>query len=900
MLRNTLQFFDSKGDNLNLSFDATKDCWVGTLFFPKTSIDIISLQQVLVFSKANYLSNPKLVKPLSRFDLELKFSLLDLEDSDNEDFYFYDKNQDSFIDLKKEKSINLSSSNFTYDYENNIANLIELEEDPSVFSVIFKPNEKKNSSTIMKVSYLDSETNKEIKILELFLYGEGVEEDERFPIVMNNLGLDLDITNDIQVFKNVNPKEPLNDWEKLNTKRKELLFSYDQIIPFTGTYKGMVNAIKYYGYNNINIKEWWKNLDPNSEFFGKYKSILIDEQPPEQKFWKKTGLFTLVYNLNSVNYDNVGVDGLPIVTEEFDFSSEEILNKLTLLRDKIERHHSPVFSKIVDVVGEATYFTKLNLNVWFTNTKIEFVKDKNINFDVDIEYSYINDLREFGTSPPWNSMTYPGNIQGDYFLGQLRNLNITNLDRIHDKENASIGADFTLKLNLSPTFKDLENFRIIKLSNIKIKDLQYLFFHTVRWSIFNSSDERVYYNEGDIRDISTIKVTLRKEDIYTVKVEVIDRYNHILNRIKPNLINLKSKEVEFLGFYENETDKLKIKDFIGRKIKSMNFQFNNAKLDTDRFKFRDLNIRLKSLRKLEYWKSEKLVPVKLSDIKIPISEMKGKKLKFFNYKVPLNVHFKILNMDHTNTQQIYFGDTQINFSGLSSSTDYLRMANIINNYFKNREWVANPLENSFGGYDGVIVVNKFKKVYDIDKLSWSNGVNLEPLPMIKRFHSSDSNFTVKILNSKPGDYYIDSNLGKVDIYELSQTQGNSFDINFNNTNVLFSFNSQWSLISEKSGFIKNYTPIDFRINNLKWFEFNTEVNRFTRIYFSLDKTKIKGIIEKKWILTKENSQFSKEFLNKNVIHYLFIDRGIYNLTLEIIDNQGNKKQITKKEIVKVI
>jgi len=903
MLRNTLQFFDSNGDNLNLRFDNNKDCWVGSLFFPRTSIDIISLKQVLMFSIANYVGEEKLVKPLSRFDLSYEYEFLDLDDSDNDDFSFYSKSN-NYIDLSKTLTKDLSKSNFNFDYENNKANLVELEEEPVVISVIFKPTEKKNSSTIMRISYYDEEFKQTKTIVDLFLFGEGEGEDERFPVVMNNLGLDLDITDDTQTFKNSNPKEPLPDWNIINNKRKELLFSYDQIIPFTGSYKAITNAIKYYGYNNITIKEWWKNVDVESELLGKYKAIPIDEQPPQLMLWKKTGLFTLVYQMNKVDYANRGSDGLPSVTEEFDFSSEEILKKLTLLRSKLERHHTPIFSKIVDVVGELTFFTKLTINVWFNDTRIDYIKDKNINFDVDIDYNHVEDLREFGNTPQpkWADMSYNSPISGDYYLGQLNNLNISDINRIHDTNDTVIGSRFELSLRLSSKFIELEQYRIKRFSRFKIKDLKFLLFNSVRWSVYNSKKERVYFVEGDVREFNTVVVTLAVEDVYTVKVEVIDRYNHILNRIKENVIDLRVKEVEFLGFYEYSPDRYKISDFKGRKIKSMNFDFKNSMQQKDRTPIGEINSRLKSLSKLQYWKSEMLPEVRLSDLKVPFKSLRNKKIKFYNTEIPKSPHFMIGSISEGGTIQI--GDKIVTFTGLNGVNDYERMAELWNLEFKGHSWLANPIQDTLGNFVDLIVVNRFRRKINLEEISWSQEVILKSLPMRNRSYSSKEQFIVKFIDVKFGDYYTSNIQGEVDLYEASQTLGlTNFSIVFNEptgVNILFSNNLKWSLTSDKSGYIKDYYNLDFRINNIKWFEFNSEVSRFTRVYFCMDKTKIKGISNKKWTLTKQGTNFIKEVTNKDNFHYFFVDKGIYDLSLEITDNQGNFKKTIKSEIIKVV
>jgi hypothetical protein len=41
------------------------------------------------------------------------------------------------------------------------------------------------------------------------------------------------------------------------------MLTYDQIFPYTGTYKALLNAIKFLGYSDIIFKEWYHIKDNN-------------------------------------------------------------------------------------------------------------------------------------------------------------------------------------------------------------------------------------------------------------------------------------------------------------------------------------------------------------------------------------------------------------------------------------------------------------------------------------------------------------------------------------------------------------------------------------------------------------------------------------------------------------
>ena len=58
-----------------------------------------------------------------------------------------------------------------------------------------------------------------------------------YPILFDDLIKEYDI------------KEEGIDWNYLNAKRKEMLMMKNLIYPYIGSYKSIINAINYFGYN---------------------------------------------------------------------------------------------------------------------------------------------------------------------------------------------------------------------------------------------------------------------------------------------------------------------------------------------------------------------------------------------------------------------------------------------------------------------------------------------------------------------------------------------------------------------------------------------------------------------------------------------------------------------------
>jgi len=57
------------------------------------------------------------------------------------------------------------------------------------------------------------------------------------------------------LFKEIDINEDLPDWRILNPKSKHMILEHDKIMPYVGTYKALINAIKWLGYDDIYIRE---------------------------------------------------------------------------------------------------------------------------------------------------------------------------------------------------------------------------------------------------------------------------------------------------------------------------------------------------------------------------------------------------------------------------------------------------------------------------------------------------------------------------------------------------------------------------------------------------------------------------------------------------------------------
>jgi hypothetical protein len=275
---------------------------------------------------------------------------------------------------------------------------------PLSFTVAFKSDVENTYKTVLEIYTLDLSDNKTIlQTFDVIAYSVG--EDVRLTTLLRNFGANIS-EDDIKIFPDTNSQEPVSDQMILNLKRKEFILNMNDIIPFIGSYKALINALKFFGYSNVKLKEYWKNLNTNSPLYNRYIATEIAKSLTDvQNFndnsrisnstiYKKTNLFGLFYDI-TVETDEIDEDGLPKIAETFRFSLMDLMIKIGALKLKLEKDFLPLSAKIIDIVGEYIFFGKISSKTW---TNKDYINSQNINitpsFEVISNNNYIQDLRE--------------------------------------------------------------------------------------------------------------------------------------------------------------------------------------------------------------------------------------------------------------------------------------------------------------------------------------------------------------------------------------------------------------------------------------------------------------------------------------------------------------------------
>ena len=269
-------------------------------------------------------------------------------------------------------------------------------------------------------------TYPETRTIVRYLYeGTTVSEDERLGALLENFGRDVTAEQEL-ILRESDVNEGLTDYILLNQKRKEMLLQGEEIWPYVGAYKGLVNIINWFGYYDVRIKEYWLNVNQEDEYFGKYRQMQIPFQLKDKgkssdaitllpsKHYRKTNLFGLFYDLvrDGGTFD---VNGIPETVDAFEYTNEEILIKLFALKRYLKEKFLPLNTRIVDITGEGVYYERYTVNSWNNfDQRLNVDLTRQIDFTTNGQQLQIVDVRPFDAGSSLLSPPYY-DILGNYF-----------------------------------------------------------------------------------------------------------------------------------------------------------------------------------------------------------------------------------------------------------------------------------------------------------------------------------------------------------------------------------------------------------------------------------------------------------------------------------------------------
>lgn len=386
-----LHFFDKNGYNLNFDFNEERGCWEGNIYLPPVSLGLYSNTTIFVLEEVKVpLKHGTYEKHWKETETETIYVFPRKGNKTDPNIIFQwdilnDYVDEFFMFTFDENNIASRQSSLTYNYNDGpeCEKLIvtkfetyEVELDDTDINekyckrvlpihVAFSSPTQYDGNTYKRTLVMRYGTQ---EVARITFFAESIEEDERLKVWNYNLGYNI-TPDDTIIFKESDIEEPQPNYILLNEKRKELLIEGHNIYPYVGSYKALLGAIKFFGYDNINIVEFWKNInykDKNNygTFVMSPKYLLsnrevtfVKTQPIEfpNEYYRKADKLAFTYTINTPTGD-VDLYELPYVKEDFTFSMGEILIKLFALRTKLNKEFLPSTVKIIDIIGEGSYF----------------------------------------------------------------------------------------------------------------------------------------------------------------------------------------------------------------------------------------------------------------------------------------------------------------------------------------------------------------------------------------------------------------------------------------------------------------------------------------------------------------------------------------------------------------
>lgn len=877
--RKNYLFFNKRGNPLNFKYDEDNNKWTGILHFEEVSIGLFESDTIYLLEKLKDDGTGDIIYGHPRVDPRLSIS----------------DEITASLTAEKDKAFKLFTVENPY-LENPI---IKITQDPLALNFIKDGTDvydaiddiivtSNNVSEAMRIDvaindmndgeFIDNLilTDENGEIFNIELYGEIIGEDERFPILLSNMGEILNHDEEF-IFRSSDINEDSPDYKLLNQKRKELLTELHNIKPYLSSYRGIINVIRFFGYFDLTLKEYW--LDPHTEQYNfedvkLYENEKLSDPNNNMHKFKKTSLFGLFYEINSVvegEYDDMG---LPVTKDNFMFSNEEVLIKLFGLKNYLKYNNIGGAAEIIDIIGEVTYFNKYSFNFWIDEST-EFVIDQHIQpiFEADVTDGHIRDVRDitedFSNCPLDRNMDKTDKFYHPCFVGYFKPFYMDSPEYL-DQPNIDIGmpvkltnktfdltwSEFGMSWNDTLRSEVLPTWKTVSFMN----------HYEIEWiieKVVTEDNKRpwIWSKRGTILDTKEVDIILPYDGEYNVTI-IIHGYNNINSKYtKKSYLKADLKNADLSIFF-----KYIDKDLQGWKNNylkwgDVNSEWNNPIYDNDEFKMSEEDTQIRTFHVANYEFIDDL-GIQDATIESPTwSELFNVTWKDYAY-----VTWGNLIPDKERLAQFIINKIQKNGKLQVGKDEYI-FPDDLNVYEYER--LAQLLEEQIGedisSFQYIPRIRNNKKY--IDAVSKDHGVT--------------------------GDKFVGANGGVNLVSELTfSTWAEAKKTTWGEVPTI------WDNSTKIAKAISHQNP--FTWDNTKSYKTRFDVPTMIPIYMNINNSKMAGKTIVKWtIIDNSRGYIIIDSIESLYFVYTFRQEGIYTLKVEIIDTNGNINSVTKEKMVRV-
>ena len=909
-----LRFFKGTDYDLNLEKDSL-DVYRGTVYLPEVSEGLYETVNLFILEECALFGDPIINFPVAETANDEKFLFEWNEEGQigSKDIIMYDIDNTGNLPVIKELksySADLVDSSKVAAYDDGVKLLWE--QDNTAIQINITLNSAIAGPHIRNLNVYNESAGIKTLVAIIEVYGEVVPEDERLKILLQNFGATL-AESDFMLFKDHDISEMSVDYKLLNRKRKELLLELHNIKPFVGTYKAVLNAIDFFGYDKITLKEYWLNIDNSVKNFGKLFAVPVPHssvrgEATRKKLafklpsntMKKTSKFSLVYRLNEPNgtFDQWDI---PNVDEVFDYTPEEVLIKLYGLKAKLHKEYLPLQAKIIDITAEGDYFTQRNINVWNIQNGIDYFSEgHDIKFNVfpNDKQLFIEDM-SMVLKPTIDQNDDTSNYKlllnlglGEY-INELTSDNRTELkasiaefyETYHDRElhsyNPNIPIGCPVLLDGTESFDDIWDEAVFTWEDAHDPNANLLvtwdnwwkaWVYEIEW-IVTSKDRG--FNEtyrGAIDDYLVLPLILPYADVYTVEMRTYDLFGHRSHYRMDDLIDIKLKQLELYGIYkwlENESwDNKKLPwsksggywDLPQDNKTTIDEDIATLYLTLDRANYihfeEDQGIRFSTVRRYvdtyaEVGFSETTGPYTWNESSFKWHDTVHLAWDFMRVGPDLAASFKINDI---RTGEKLFIKYRNPTTGIIELGEHL---------------IQNTTPTTVND------VNGWKQIMD--------ELNTSTDPIISKF-----NYNAVFEDTDDNDVSDVFRFILAVGWEYSRTH------DFEEVGIKALVGSNSNVSGENH--VKHYNPTH---DDTRVFSDYTEIEKSTHVTISTDISKFPGSKNAKWTITNiSNPEITDIYYNNMWLTYIFKEPGDYSIQLEAEDTHGNKN-LVKRNMLKV-
>ena len=904
-----LRFFKGLEYDLNFVKD-NSDVYQGTVHLSEVSAGLYETINLFILEECELFGDPIINFPVSETPDNDKFIFEWSEDTrfGSKDITLYNIDHSGNLPVIKElKSQTIDLIDFSKVAVFNDGTKALWEQDSTAIQINIALNSLKAGPHVRNLHIYHSAAGVKTLIADIEVYGEVVAEDERTKILLQNFGATLD-ESDFMLFKDHDISEMSPDYKLLNKKRKELLLELHNIKPFVGTYKAILNAIDFFGYDKITLKEYWLNVNNSVKNFGKLFAVPVPNSSVRgentrkklafklpSSTMKKTSKFSLVYRLNEPNgtFDHWDI---PNVDEVFDYTPEEVLIKLYGLKAKLQKDYLPLQAKIIDITAEGDYFSQRNINVWNIQNGIDFFSEgHDIKFNVfpNDRQLFIEDM-SMVLKPSLNQDDDSNNY--NLFLntksGQEHTLtpnNRTELKSIfrefyetyHNQElysyNPNIPIGCPVLLDGTESFDDIwdeAKFTWEDAHNpndtllITWNDWWKAGVYEIEWIITSKNKGYDQTYRGAIDDYLILPLILPHDDIYTVEMRTYDLFGHRSHYRMKDLIDVKLKNLELYGIYKWLEDD-------SWDNKNLPWQKSGG-----------------------YW-NQPQDNVTTIDDDIATLYLTLDRANYIHFEEDQGVRFSTVSRYLDIYSETAYSETTGPYTWDESTFDWKDTEHLAWHFMRVGPDLTSSFKiNDIQQGDTLVITHKDPKTGEISTGSHQI-VNATPTTF------NDVNGWTQIMNElqQSEDYVIskfnynaifeDSDDNDVsDVFKFILVVGKEYSktYDFEDASIIKINNSSNANISGEIH-VQHYNPTwdDTRV-----FNDYAEVERSTHVTFSTDISRFPGSKNAKWTITNiTNPKITDIYYNNMWLTYIFKEPGYYNIQLETEDTNGNKNLVNR-------